>query len=220
MDGPDSTATPFEMNGRGEQVKRAAAGDMAAREALYRWAFPAVHRYLYTRASGEREDVADLCADVFVAAFRELPRLKQTEAFWPWLLKIASNRLTDHQRHAVRKRKATGVLAAVAAAESSGQGASQPEDAFERKDERERLRRALSRLTPDHQEALRLRFVEDCSYAEIGRRMDKTEKAVESLLARARDSLRRAMEQDERESVAPHPAPRIHEERETGEGLP
>jgi RNA polymerase sigma-70 factor (ECF subfamily) len=135
-------------------------------------------------------------------------------------LKIASNRLADHQRQAIRKRKATGVLAAVAATDGSGESSSRPEDEFERKDERERLRQALASLTPDHQEALRLRFVEDCSHAEIARRMDKTEKAVESLLARAREALRRAMEKDERQTDTPHPNLPPHGGRENSDGLP
>lgn len=178
-------------NGCWEQVQKAAAGDDAAREALYRWAFPSLHRFLFFQSGGDAETTADLCSDVFVLVFRDLEKLQRTEAFWPWLLRIASNRLADFQRQAVRRRKSDEMMKAEALRQPLS--APSPEEQFERTDEHARLGRAFSCLTPDHQEAMKLCFVEDLSHAEIGERMGRSEKAIESLLARAREALRKEM---------------------------
>ena len=181
-----------ETTGRAELVRRAADGEEEAREALYRWAFPALHRYLFLRA-GDAETTADLCADVFVTAFRELGRLEQPGAFWPWLLRIAQHRLADHQRQCCRQRKAAGVLAA-AGARVAVPG---PAERLEEADAHDTLRQAFVALAPDHQEALRLCVVEGLSHAEAARQMGRSEKAIESLLARAREALRKELRRRE-----------------------
>jgi RNA polymerase sigma-70 factor (ECF subfamily) len=183
-----------EGEGHAEWVRRAAAGEEEAREALYRWAFPALHRYLFTRL-GEAEVTADLSADVFVAAFRELGKLERPGAFWPWLLRIAQCRLADHRRRSARERKATGVLTEQAGAERGS--APGPDAQLEAADAREALRQAFVRLAPDHQDALRLCVVEGLSHAEAGQRLGRSEKAVESLVARAREALRRELRKRE-----------------------
>lgn len=167
-------------------IQDAVKGDEAAREALYRWAFPAVHRFFHVRTGAAAETTADLSADVFVKAFGQLPRLKDPDAFWPWLMRIAQNRLVDHQRRAIRHRTAVGVLAA-----DPSDVCISPAEEFERADESDRLKLLLTRLGPEQQEALRLRFLEEFSLAEIGNRLGRSAKAVESLLARAREALRK-----------------------------
>ena len=181
-----------EALGRAELVRRAAGGEEEAREALYRWAFPALYRFLFVRA-GDPETAADLCADVFVTAFRELGKLGEPAAFWPWLLRIAQHRLADHQRRCCRQRMAAGVLAA------AGERASVPgpDEHLEQADARDALRRAFAALAPDYQEALRLCVVEGLSHAEAARQMGRSEKAIESLLARAREALRKELRKRE-----------------------
>jgi RNA polymerase sigma-70 factor (ECF subfamily) len=178
-------------NGCAELVRRATGGEEEAREALYRWAFPSLHRYLFHRAGDDPDLTADLCADTFVAAFRDLRSLAEPAAFWPWLLKIAQRRLADHQRQRCRQRKAVGALVAVGAGEE--RAAPGPDADLAAGDERIRVRQAFSALAPDHQEVLRLCVVEGLSQTQAAERLGRSEKAVESLAARAREALRKEL---------------------------
>lgn len=65
--------------------------------------------------------------------------------------------------------------------------------ALEGRAERERLRAATRRLTPDQQEVLALRFGEGLTSRETGRILNKSTGAVEALQHRALASLRRIL---------------------------
>ena len=69
-----------------------------------------------------------------------------------------------------------------------------PVESTETQYERERLRRALSKLTEEQAQVITLRFLEDLSIAEVAEIMDKTEGAVKALQYRAVLALRRVME--------------------------
>jgi RNA polymerase sigma-70 factor (ECF subfamily) len=79
-------------------VRAAADGDARAFGALYERYGRMVHGILLSRVP--RDDVADLVQDVFVAAWRRLPSLRDPAAFGGWIAIIARNRATDHRRRA------------------------------------------------------------------------------------------------------------------------
>lgn len=58
-----------------------------------------------------------------------------------------------------------------------------------------RLADAVAALPEDHRRAVALRFDDGCSYAEIGRRLGRSEDAARMLLGRAVESLRAALPQ-------------------------
>jgi RNA polymerase sigma-70 factor (ECF subfamily) len=70
-----------------------------------------------------------------------------------------------------------------------------PDEVLERKETAAVVRAALARLASKEQEVLRAKYIEGLSARDIGRRLGVTEKAVHSLLYRARISLRRELEQ-------------------------
>jgi RNA polymerase sigma-70 factor (ECF subfamily) len=189
------TIDEVQDTGCADRVRRATGGEEEAREALYRWAFPALHRYLFHRAGGDPDLTADLCADTFVSAFRDLKQLGDPGAFWPWLLKIAQRRLADHQRQRCRQRKAVGALVTAGAGE--GRTAPDPEADLAADDMRTRVRQAFSALAPEHQEVLRLCVVDGLTQAQAAERLGRSEKAVESLAARAREALRKELRKQE-----------------------
>ncbi len=71
-------------------VVRARQGDADAFEALVHEHTPSVYR-LASAIVGEGA-ARDVVQDVFLSAWRELPRLRDPEAFVPWLHRIAVNR--------------------------------------------------------------------------------------------------------------------------------
>ena len=62
-----------------------------------------VYNYLL-RITSNREDALDLTQDVFVRAYRALPRLQSPEAFTSWLYRIAINLSRNHLRDSARAR--------------------------------------------------------------------------------------------------------------------
>ncbi len=69
-----------------------------------------------------------------------------------------------------------------------------PDEVLERKETAAVVRAALAGLASKEQEVLRAKYIEGLSARDIGRRLGVTEKAVHSLLYRARISLRRELE--------------------------
>ncbi len=80
---------------RARQEERAAieaclAGDVSAFDALVVRHQKSIHRVCY-RFTGNTEDAADLTQEVFIKAYRSLPKFRGTSAFSTWLYRIAVN---------------------------------------------------------------------------------------------------------------------------------
>ena len=83
-------------------VARAQAADPVAFAALYERFKTPIYTYLLRLCNGDREVAADLSQDVFLNAWRALPRtderLRQQRVFAGWLYRIASNASASHRR--------------------------------------------------------------------------------------------------------------------------
>jgi RNA polymerase sigma-70 factor (ECF subfamily) len=71
-------------------IEACLAGDSSAFDTLVIRHQTAIHRVCY-RFTGNAEDAADLTQDVFVKAYRSLPRFRGSSAFSTWLYRIAVN---------------------------------------------------------------------------------------------------------------------------------
>ena len=85
-------------------VDRAAAGDADAFEALIRPRLTPIYR-LCLGLLANQADAADATQEALVAAWRQLPRLRDPASFDPWLRRIAFNacRMSLRHRRAVRE---------------------------------------------------------------------------------------------------------------------
>jgi RNA polymerase sigma-70 factor, ECF subfamily len=142
-------------------------------------------RYLAVRL-GSRDDAADVAAEVFVAAWRGVPRLRyRGRPVLAWLYRVAANMASDRLRE--RMRQPVPVEAV------SGSPVADVADALA---DRDALSRALARLPADQQLAVHLRLVEGYSFAEVGRLMGKSAGACQMLVLRAGRQLREALERE------------------------
>jgi RNA polymerase sigma-70 factor, ECF subfamily len=82
-------------------VERARRGDRASYEALVRLKVDAVHKTAQA-ILGNASDADDVTQDAFVAAWRELPRLRDVERFDAWLARIVLNTSRMALRHRSR----------------------------------------------------------------------------------------------------------------------
>jgi RNA polymerase sigma-70 factor (ECF subfamily) len=70
-----------------------------------------------------------------------------------------------------------------------------PDEVLEKKETADTVRTALGQLDEKEQMTLRAMYIEGLSAREIAERLDVTEKAVHSILYRARNSLRAKLKQ-------------------------
>jgi len=148
-------------------------------ERLYTRHVVAVYRFALSlvRDPAAAEDVTQT---TFLNAFRALeagerPRLPET-----WLLTIAHNAARSRMRRAMRRPREVPLDEAAELASPELVRQNVPE-----------LVRALRRLPRNQREAVTMRELEGCSYPEIATRLGVSVPAVESLLSRARRTLRK-----------------------------
>jgi RNA polymerase sigma-70 factor (ECF subfamily) len=170
-------------------VERAREGDLAAFEAL-------VVRYqrriyqLALRMTADRAAAEDITQDVFLAAWRQLPGIREGAAFGGWLYKIATNRCLT----VLGRRRPTEELDEELPAPVPGTDRdADPQRAAERAAVLAALTGALQQLTPEQRAAWLLREAHDKSYEEIAEVVDATPQAVRGRLARARAQLAELM---------------------------
>ena len=166
-------------------VLRSQIGDEAAFEELLTLHSPRL-RFFMSRMLGSRHSGSeDLLQDVWLAAYRSLPRLEDAGAFRAWLFSIARARVCRELRRQRIDFQPLGDL--------DGSGPAIEDDADGPVDV-EAVRIQVQTLAPEHREALLLRFVEDMSYEEIAQVTGTALGTVRSRIHYAKRALRRALE--------------------------
>jgi len=172
-------------------IASAIDGDETAFTRLYDHFFDRVYRHICYRV-GQVEDAEDLTQQVFVQAWRALGRYKQTNSpFIAWLLTIAHNSVVSFYR---RNKNVKSLEAEVFDWPSNDH----VEGAAEITVEYERVRRAIQRLKPEHQQVLVLRFLEDLAHRDIAAAIGKTEANVRVMQHRALRDLRDLLDHPEK----------------------
>ncbi len=154
--------------------------DDAAFRAWYDEALPHVFRYLYHRCGRDRDLAEELTQQTFVAAVKSHATFTGGESI-AWLVGIARHRLVDHFR--VLERRERGLRRfVVERAQPTWIGPPDVDD---------ELAGALASLPAAQRAAVVLRYLDDLPVREVARSLDRSESAVESLLSRGREGLRR-----------------------------
>jgi len=166
-------------------VTRAQAGDRSAFDDLYVRYYRRLYRFCVSRLhdSHEAEDVAQ---EAFARAWRALGTFDGERRFYPWLSVIAAHLCTDVHR---RRKRSTPVAEFYQSNLASGEETG--EEIMLAAVDSELVARAFKRLSDRHQRVLRLREASEFSYQEIAEREGLPTTAVETLLWRARQALKR-----------------------------
>ncbi len=127
-----------------------------------------------------REDAEDVVMETFAAAFRDFGRVKRADDQRHWLLAVARRKAADAYRK--QYRRAEEPLSDESLLGSEAPSALQLA-----------AREALAALPEGQREALTLKYVNGLSTAEVGRVTRRSTAATNSLLQRARQSLRDAL---------------------------
>ena len=172
---------------------RVQQGDLAAFEELFR----AMHAPLCEVADSYVQSQAiaeEIVQDLFFAIWMKRDRLPNVGSLQAYLFTAARNRSLHHLRHRAMVRRWTSWVGS--GADVAGVAASplSADDALEADERRAMVRQAIDRLPPRARLALVLQRDHEMSQAEIAEAMDISLKAVEKLLASARQKLRPVLE--------------------------
>ncbi|GAB3402647.1 RNA polymerase sigma factor [Flindersiella endophytica] len=137
----------------------------------------------YIRRRVEPDDVDDIVAEVFAAAWKHRKRLPDPPRFW--LLRTAWFHVSMHLRHRHRQARLFGRIAAL-----PDEHMPSPEETAV---EGAEVRAALARLSPPDQEVLRLAAWEELTSAQIADVLACTQIAARTRLHRARRKLARLL---------------------------
>ena len=147
-----------------------------------------IYSYVCSRLAPNLEHAEDLVQEVFLAAWKGLPSFQGGSTLAAWLLGIARHKVQDYYR--VRLHDPDPLDEDFAESEEAMLLPEQ-ERAVGEQQMRERTLRVLAELPEQYRLVLQWRYWEKCSAAEMAGRTGKSEKAIERLLARARDQFRR-----------------------------
>jgi RNA polymerase sigma-70 factor (ECF subfamily) len=164
---------------------KAIAGDKEAFGILYERYVGRIYTYIYYR-TGNMHDAEDLTARVFYRAIEHIGRYRQRGVpFSAWLYRIAHNLVANWHRDRQRRQEVPidEVINLQARIDP-------PELTMMNTMDVERLMKVIQSLSPERQELIILKFVQEMSNAEIGRIMRRSEGAIKSLYHRTLLSLR------------------------------
>lgn len=178
-----------------------ATADLIARARHDRAAFSEIYDlylrrvYAFCRAhSAGQEEAEDLTALTFERALVAIARYEERGTpFSSWLLRIAANAAADRWRRGGRETSLAGDDAPHDEPASSQPQATEWVEQWERA---AWMRGCLAALPEDQERAVRLRFFEDRSIAEVAALMGRSEGAAKQLLHRALKALRVLMSQE------------------------
>ncbi len=169
-------------------IDRARNGDLDAFETIVRARMDAVYR-LTSAILGNEADARDAAQETFVAAWRQLPRLREPESLDAWLQRIAVNasRMTLRARSRRRIREIPSSTVVALAERAAGAPA----------DDAAVLDAALATLPVEQRAILVLHHLEGRPIAELALILDVPEGTAKSRLFAARQALAAAIRADE-----------------------
>jgi RNA polymerase sigma-70 factor, ECF subfamily len=144
--------------------------------ALYHAAVGALFGYLYRASGGQRELAEDLCQDVFATVLTRVRDGDMSVLTVPWVVAVGRNRLIDQWRRSARQERRLSQLFTT-----------QPTATAAVNDD---LLAWIAQLPASQRAAVVLHYLDDLPVPEVADRLGKSYKSTESLLSRARHSLR------------------------------
>jgi len=186
---PDPDPQPS-RDGEFEGALQAAKnGDREALEALLQDSLPDLNAWLKRKVGGvlrDRESISDLAQSVCREVLKDLDKFENRgpAAFRSWLLQQAGRKVVDRYRYHQRESRSPSREHSEAEPDALIAEDPSPSRVLAAKDEMGRVRAALATLPDTQREAIVLHRLMGLDYAEISRRMERSEAAVRALVAR------------------------------------
>lgn len=159
-------------------------------------------RMLYTiayRFLGNAEDASDAAQEALVRAYKNLHSFRGNCSFKTWLQHIIANVCRD----ALRRKSRRPIISLDSLQENDGRvwelpdrNANSPEEIVLSREEGDYLQNLIQSLSPEYRMVIIMRELQGFSYEEIATRLNCSVGTIKSRLSRARQALRKQIEQD------------------------
>jgi RNA polymerase sigma-70 factor (ECF subfamily) len=144
-----------------------------------------------------REDVEEICQEVFLSVIKHLDTFQGGSQFQTWLFRIAVNKARDYRQRQQAAKRGGGRPTVSLQAEDPESGlvldppsaTAAPDLAVLQAEQSALVHEALAQLGDPCREILELRYFGDLSYEEISRALEISPKTVSSRLSKCLDRL-------------------------------
>lgn len=183
----------IDPTGEAELVARCRRGDQDAWDDIVERHYSAVGRFVFQYSPDfAREDVEEICQEVFLTAVRNIASFRGACALQTWLFRVAINKCRDfvERRNALKRGKGQQPFSLDAANPQTGAGfdtpstAPAPDEALAGREDMLLLRRAMDSLSDPCREIIELRYFGDLSYEELATTLNLNPKTVSSRLSK------------------------------------
>ena len=179
------TRRPMKVDDTLTRVRRL---DLATLAQIHDRHYPDVFRYVRYRL-GEEVVSEDIASEVFMRLLDALHKQAgPTKDLRSWLIGTASNLVNDHLRLQYSRKTET------IENDDDMVAPDNPEKSLDILLQNQQLRQAIRKLTPEQQDVLALRFVEDFSLEQTAAQLRKSINAVKALQFRAIEALKRLLD--------------------------
>lgn len=184
-------------NRKNDDIERAVEGDRSALESLLERSQGRLRR-IATRLVGprlrERVSVSDIVQSCYVEIIRSIRGFRDTSegSFEAWSRKVLENGVRRKCRYFSAEKRAGETDDTSLESEPAG-SAPTPSRAAVNAESLQRLERAMTRLSDEHREIVRMRIIEGKPHDEIAAALGRSPTAVRMLLSRARAKLSLAL---------------------------
>ncbi len=185
-------------NPEAELLARCRRGEPGAWDELFDKHYGATGRFIFQLASDfTREDVEEVCQEVFLTVIKSLHTFQGNSQFQTWLFRIAANRARDYRQRLQAAKRGGGQVTVSIHNEDPETGFSidPPSQApgldlaLKNTERIGLIGQALEQLGGPCQEIIELRYFADLSYEEISKALDLNIKTVSSRLSKCLSKL-------------------------------
>jgi RNA polymerase sigma-70 factor (ECF subfamily) len=175
-------------------INDALNGDKSAYENLYKEFADLLYAYIVHFIKGNREDAKDIWQETFIVAFENLEKFKERSSFFTWLCGIAKHKASDYLRNKIKSEKYRNYMLY-----HNSEYEVIPENLSDEDTTELIVIKTLAQINIKFRMILILKYVEERSVEDISVTLNKTYKATESLLSRARHDFLKAYTRNKNE---------------------
>lgn len=142
-----------------------------------------------------QEEAEDVCQETFIQVYESIKSFKGESSIKTWIIRIAINKALERLRKEKRRTQLRELLPWWMPVESKSFESKElhPGIQLENKEKAKALYRAIELLSPKQRIAFTLIRIEEVSYAEASELMNLSIKAVESLVSRAKENIKKEL---------------------------
>ncbi|MEX0943789.1 MAG: RNA polymerase sigma factor [Pseudomonadales bacterium] len=171
-------------------------GDEAQFNAFFDDFFPRLYRFALTRLESDEQAAKDVVQATLMNAVRAMSSYRGEAAMFTWLCQICRNEINGHFRRLARSvpvvpQDDDAIRPILESLETAD--ADSPEAGYQGLQLRRLIQEVLDFLPSNYGQALEWKYIEGVSVTEIAQRLNVTELAAQSMLARARNAFRDAL---------------------------